>query len=99
MSGATLSVRPLRYGVLLVAFLLGSLLTLPATSSAQPGYSPPQATATDTINGCVGASVVSPTLKLGGRTIPPDTILRVIPADQTCATNETALAWNVTGPA
>src|SRR5690242_6919224 len=49
------------------------------------------------INGCIGTTPSSTALNLGGRSVPPNTILRVIGSNEACASNETSLNWNAQG--
>lgn len=51
------------------------------------------------IYGCVGSSSTTGSIKLGGRAIPPNSLIRVIAANENCQSGETPLNWNVQGPA
>jgi hypothetical protein len=50
------------------------------------------------IYGCIGLAVSGISLKLAGRDIPPNAIIRVRDGATACSANETTLDWSITGP-
>jgi hypothetical protein len=89
---------PLRYAYL-VSFSLILALLMIVVSATSPTITTAQ-TDPNKIYGCIsiGAAVSGISLKLAGRDIPPDAIIRVRDGATTCSANETALDWNITGP-
>ncbi len=85
--------------IFLTGVLVGSLITLPVYSAPQEAPALLASAASgNIIYGCVGTAAGSTSLKMGGRSLPSDSLLRVVPGGQSCGSGETALNWYSTPP-
>jgi hypothetical protein len=53
---------------------------------------------TSRIHACVGITASTAKVVMGGREIPPSTIVRIVGANDNCAANETPVDWSIQGP-